>query len=64
MVEKCKFQNKITGTMFDCNFFNIGCVLAEKMQKMQNAGNMAGKGKGRVLYSVTQTLSNIASMSV
>ena len=31
--------------MFECNFFNIGCVLAEKMQKTQNAGNIAGKDK-------------------
>ena len=64
LVEKCKFQNKIMGTMFECNFFNIGCVLAEKMQKTQNAGNISGKGKWKVLYSATQTLSNIASMSV
>ena len=45
LVKKCKFQNKITGTMFESNFFNIGCVLAEKMQKTQNAGNIAGKDK-------------------
>ena len=31
--------------MFECNFFNIGCVLAKKMQKTQNAGNISGKGK-------------------